>query len=168
MRRILGAHRLVVAHGLFEFRHMDDVTATCFLCFVQHGGRFWKWLRDYFGLSKWRPQKQKLFSSKKNGENGAERLIDNLKMPELEEISTTVAIVCYRYERLAVLQNVFAIILLWASESVELLSSSKVKKKRKSRGKVAFVTWKMPKLAQINPPTESSSTRQVCVFFVNS
>ena len=34
MRRILGAHRLVVAYGLFEFRHMDDVTGTCFLFFV--------------------------------------------------------------------------------------------------------------------------------------
>ena len=30
----------------------------------------------------------------------------------LKEILTTVAIVCYRYERLAVLQNVLAIILL--------------------------------------------------------
>ena len=31
---------------------------------------------------------------------------------QLKEILTTVAIVCYRYERLAVLQNVLAIILL--------------------------------------------------------
>ena len=33
-------------------------------------------------------------------------------MPELQEIFTAVAIVRHRYERLAVLQNVFAIILL--------------------------------------------------------
>ena len=40
-------------------------------------------------------------------------------MPKLQEIFTTSAIVCHRYERLAVLQNGFAIILLWASEDVE-------------------------------------------------
>ena len=39
----------------------------------------------------------------------------------MQENFTTVAIVCYRYERLAVLQNTFAIILLWASEDVEKL-----------------------------------------------
>ena len=31
---------------------------TCFLCFVQHGARFWKCLRDNFGLSKWKPRKK--------------------------------------------------------------------------------------------------------------
>ena len=40
-------------------------------------------------------------------------------MPKLQEILTTVAIVYHRYERLAVLQSSFAIILLWASENVE-------------------------------------------------
>ena len=55
---------------------------------------------------------QNSFSTKKNGENGTKRVLDNLKMPELEEIFTTVAIMCHRYEGLAVLQNVFAIILL--------------------------------------------------------
>ena len=39
----------------------------------------------------------------------------------MQENFTTVAIVCYRYERVAVLQNTFAIILLWASEDVEKL-----------------------------------------------
>ena len=50
---------------------------------------------------------QNSFSSKKNGENGTKRVLDNLKMPELEEI-LTVAIVsslrethssakCFRY-----------------------------------------------------------------------
>ena len=38
--------------------------------------------------------------------------LDYLRMPKLQETFTTVAIVCHRYERLAVLQNVFAIILL--------------------------------------------------------
>ena len=40
------------------------------------------------------------------------RVFDNLRMPKLQEIFTSVAIVCHCYERLAVLQNVFAIILL--------------------------------------------------------
>ena len=39
---------LVVTHVLLEYRHMDDVMGTCFLCFVQHGARFWKLLRDDF------------------------------------------------------------------------------------------------------------------------
>ena len=46
------------------------------------------------------------------GRNGDRRALDYLRMPKLQEIFTTVAIVCHRYERLAVFQNVFAIILL--------------------------------------------------------
>ena len=49
-------------------------------------------------------------------------------MPKLQEIFTTAAIVCYRYERLAVLQNVFAIILLLAREDVEKLFEKTVYK----------------------------------------
>ena len=40
---------------------------------------------------------------------------------KLQEIFTTVAIVRHRYERLAVLQNVFAIILLCARKHIEKL-----------------------------------------------
>ena len=40
------------------------------------------------------------------------RALDYLRMSKLQEIFTTVAIVCHRYARLAVLQNVVAIILL--------------------------------------------------------
>ena len=39
------------------------------------------------------------------------RALDYLRMSELQEIFTTVVILCHRYERLDVLQNVFAIIL---------------------------------------------------------
>ena len=55
---------------------------------------------------------QELFTKKKNGETETKRALDYLGMPKLQEIFTTVAIVCHRYEGLAVLQNVFAIILL--------------------------------------------------------
>ena len=40
------------------------------------------------------------------------RALDYVRMPKLQEIFTTAATVFHRYERLAVLQNVFAIILL--------------------------------------------------------
>ena len=39
-------------------------------------------------------------------------------MPKLQENFTIVAIVCHRYKRLAVLQNVHAIILLGVKEDV--------------------------------------------------
>ena len=60
-------------------------------------------------------------------------------MPKLQEIFTTAAIVFHRYEIFAVLQNVFAIILLWARKDVEKLFeenfsmklyTSKIKKKK--------------------------------------
>ena len=51
--------------------------------------------------------------------NGDKKVLDNFRMSKLQEIFTTVAIVCHRYERLVVLQNFFAIILLLASEGVE-------------------------------------------------
>ena len=52
---------------------------------------------------------QELFTKKRNGEKERKRALYNLRMPKLHEIFTTVAIVFRRYERLAVLQNVFAI-----------------------------------------------------------
>ena len=55
---------------------------------------------------------QELFTKKKNGEKETKKAIDYLTMPKRQEIFTKVAIVCLRYERLAVLQNVSAIILL--------------------------------------------------------
>ena len=39
------------------------------------------------------------------------RALDYLRMPKLKEIFTTVAIVCYLYERPAVLKTFFAIVL---------------------------------------------------------
>ena len=54
---------------------------------------------------------QELFTKKKNGGTGTKRVLEYLGIPKLQEIFTTVAIMCHRYERLAVLQNVFGIIL---------------------------------------------------------
>ena len=50
--------------------------------------------------------------------NGEKKALYNLRMPKLQEIFTTVSIECPRYEGLGVLQNIFAIILLWAREDV--------------------------------------------------
>ena len=47
------------------------------------------------------------------------KALDYLGMPRLQEIFTAVAIVCHLYERLAVLQNVFAIILPCARKKQE-------------------------------------------------
>ena len=52
------------------------------------------------------------FKKKKNGETETKRILDNFRTPKPQEIFITVAIVCHCYERLAVLQNVLAIILL--------------------------------------------------------
>ena len=69
--------------------------------------------------------------------NGDKKVLDNLGVPKLQETFTTVAIVCRRYERLSVLQNFFAILLLFASEGVEKrfgeLYTRKIKKKTRSR-----------------------------------
>ena len=65
------------------------------------------------------------------------RVLHNLRMPKLQEIFTSVAIVCHRYERLTVLQNVFAIILLWESQDIKTLFEETVhKEEKKSRPKI--------------------------------
>ena len=69
----------------------------------------------------------KAIYKEKNGEKERKRALYNLRMPELQEIFTTVAFVCH-YERLAVLQNVFAIILLWTKKDVEKLFEEPVDK----------------------------------------
>ena len=67
--------------------------------------------------------------------NGDKKVLDNLGVPKLQEIFTTVAIVCHRYERLSVLQNFFAIILLFASEGVKKRFGETVYKKGKEEKK---------------------------------
>ena len=59
--------------------------------------------------------------------NGDKRALDHLRMPKLQEIFTTVAIVCYRYERL------LPIILVWARKDVEKRFAKTVYKKDKEK-----------------------------------
>ena len=77
---------------------------------------------------KWKLRKKfsrSYLQRRKNGETETKKAIDYLAMPKLQEIFTTVAIV--RYERIAVLQNVFAII-LWARKDGEKLFEETVHK----------------------------------------
>ena len=60
------------------------------------------------------------------------RVLDNLRMPKLQ--------LDHRYKRLAVLQNVFTIILLWASQDIEKLFEEHVDKEKKSRPKITLGT----------------------------
>ena len=89
-----------------------------FLCFAQHGARFWKCLQHYFGLF-WMFSRSCLQVTKteKSRKNISWWLLNALT--GRRKIFTTVAIVCHHYKRLAVLQNVFVIILLWASKDLE-------------------------------------------------
>ena len=86
MMRMLRALWLVVAHDLSEYRYMTS-RESCFLCFVQHGARFWKCLWDYFGLKQVKSSKkvqQELFTRKKNEETGTKRALDYFSMPKLQ------------------------------------------------------------------------------------
>ena len=69
--------------------------------------------------------KQEPFTKKKNEEAETKRVLDNLRMPKVQEIFTTYNYhsMSSLYERLADnLQNLFAIIiLLWVSEGINKL-----------------------------------------------
>ena len=72
-------------------------------------------VRFSFGLKQVKSSKnvqQELFTVQKNGETGTKRALDYFRVPKLQQIFTTAAMVFHRYERLAVSQNVFPIILL--------------------------------------------------------
>ena len=101
----------------------------CFLCFVQHDARFWKCLWDFFGFKRVKTPKKfsrSYLQRRKMEKRKQKKALDYLGMSKLQEIFTTVAIVCPLYERLAVLQNVFAIILPCARKN------KKEKKKEKT------------------------------------
>ena len=94
------------------------------------------------------------------------RVLTDLKLPKLELTSSTVAIECHRYERLAVLK-MFARLFCFegVGKCLGKTHSLLVRQKRKTRQRlnIAFMTWKMPKLVQIRE--QSSVARQACRFF---
>ena len=100
---------LVVAHDLLEYRYME-------ICFLIHVLLLFNVTRGFVGLIPRKKVQWELFTKKKNGETETKRAHDNLRISKLQEIFTTVAIVCRRYER----------ILLWAIKDVQKLSKETV------------------------------------------
>ena len=114
---------------------------TCFVCFVQHGVVLKMFVRLFWIKASeiLKKVQQELFARKKNGEMGTKRALDYVRMPKLQEIFTTAAIVFHRYERLAVLQ-MFSPSFCFEQEKTlknfsKKLYAIKIKKKRRSRDK---------------------------------
>ena len=88
---------------------------------------------------------QKLFTRNKNGETGTKRALDYFRMPKLQEIFTTAAIVFHRYERLAVLQ-MFSPLFCFEQEktlknfSKKLYTNTIKKREENPRRRIAFGT----------------------------
>ena len=91
---MLRALWLVVAHNLLEY--MDNVTEDLFYLFFFST---WRAVLKMFVRLLWIKQvkvskKSGAIYNEKNGEMEAKRALDNLRMSKLQEIFTTVAIVC--------------------------------------------------------------------------
>ena len=166
--------RAVIGRCLWSIRVQTWMTSreNCFLCFVQHGARFWKCLRDYFELSKWRPLEKvsrSCLQTRKRKSQGESVLVylklPKTKLPETKLPETNLQSRCYHNEKTHSFENIYSIILLWVSEGLgKKLEEAAVykydkKEKKKPTQKVALVTLKMPELAQIE---QSSAARQVC------
>ena len=144
MMWMLRALWLVVAHDLSEYRYMDDVTRNLFSLFCST----WRTLLKMF-MRLFRIIASEAIQERKMEKRGQKELLTYLRMPKLQEVFTTaadrVSSLDYRYETLAIVQNVFAIILLWARKDFEKLFEETVynqvkRKKKKQRRKVALGT----------------------------
>ena len=79
---------------------MDDITGNLFSLFCST----WRAvLKTFVRLFQIKQVKAWKFTKKKNGETETKKVLANLRMPKLQENSTTVAIVCHCYERLSFL-----------------------------------------------------------------
>ena len=168
MMWMLRAPWLVVAYDLPEYRYMGVVTGNSFSLFCSK----WRAVLNMFvrlfriKLSESLKFYQKLFTKTKIGETDTNRAIDYLRMPKLPKSSKQLpSRVCHRYERLAVLWNVFAIILLCARKDVEKLfeenfsmklCTSKIKRKKKEADTKSSV-WDLKNANYINWHKSSNS-----------
>ena len=84
---------MVVAHDLLEYRYME-------ICFLIHVLLLFNVALAFVGLMPRKKVQRELFTKKKNGETETNGAHDNLRIYKLQEIFTTVAIVCRRYERI--------------------------------------------------------------------
>ena len=138
MMWMLRALWLFIARDLFEYRYMDDATGNLLSLFCSTWFVVMKMFVTLFRIKANESLEKCLAGAIYKEEkwwNGDKRALDHLRMPKLQEIFTTVAIVCYRHERLAVLQNVFAIVLVWARKDVEKCFEKKVYKKDKEKNR---------------------------------
>ena len=79
---------------------MDDITGNLFPLFCST----WRAvLKTFVRLFQIKQVKDWKFTKKKNGETETKKVLAKLRMPKLQENSTTVAIVCHCYERLSFL-----------------------------------------------------------------
>ena len=107
MRAMIGRCLWTIKVQTHGWRHGKLV----FLCFPQHNARFWKCLRDYFGLSKWRHWNVfsrsclEIKQKQRNRDKKSSWWLE-IALTGRREILTIVAIVCHRYERHAVLKMV--------------------------------------------------------------
>ena len=102
---------------------MDDLTGNLFPLFCSTLARGVENICEIF--SDFENVSQKLFTKKKNGETRIKRALDYLRIPKLQGIFKSS--VCHRYGRLAVLQNVFAIILHGAKNFEKLFEETEYK-----------------------------------------
>ena len=138
MMWMLRALWLFIARDLFEYRYMDDATGNLLSLFCSTWFVVLKMFVRLFRIKANESLEKFLAGAIYKEEkwwNWDKRALDHLRMPKLQEIFTTVAIVCYRYERIAVLQNVFAIVLVWARKDVEKRFDKKVYKKDKEKNR---------------------------------
>ena len=106
---------------LLGYRYMNNVRGNLFSLLCLTWRALFKMLWDYFGLSKWKPRKKfsrSYLQRRKIEKRRQKELLTTWEGLKYKKSSETAAIVCHRYERLAVLQNAFAIILLWAIKDV--------------------------------------------------
>ena len=144
---MLRALWLVVAHDLLEYRYMDGVSENLFSLFCSTWHAVLKMFVRLFRIEASESFGKRIAGAiykEEKWRNGDQKSFDYLTMPKLE-IFTTVAIVCLRYERLAVLQNVFAIILLWARKEGEKRFEEAVHKWDKEEAKMKSSVWDLKK-----------------------
>ena len=89
---------------------------TCFLCFVKHGARLWKCLRDNFGLSKWKPRKKFSWSCLQVRKTEKPRQEISWRLKNTYTARNPHNSCTHRCERLRRFEYICAITLLWERE----------------------------------------------------
>ena len=110
-------------------------------------------------------------TKKKNGETETKRVLDNLRMPKVQEIFTTVSVVCHRYERLTVLPMFSPSFCLERVKVLKNVSKKpheyKLRQGRKEEAETKRSIWDLKK----NPRTVKGYNAGVCItlntFLIN-